>query len=75
MVLLKHSDRIHGQKELHWSCEWLIIHFQVGRGLRIAKVSKEFGSKVSRTFRGLAVIRKRSFTIVLENLRHETIQM
>ena len=34
VVLLKHRDKIHGQKELPWGLEeWPIIDFQVGRGL------------------------------------------
>ena len=37
VILLKHRDRTHGQKELPWGCEeWLIIYLQVGRGLRKA---------------------------------------
>ena len=38
VVLLKHTDRTHGQEELlPWACkEWLIIYLGVGRGLGIA---------------------------------------
>jgi len=50
VVLLKHRDRTHGQKELHWGHEeWPIIYFQVARGFGIVWTS---GSKVSRTLRG-----------------------
>ena len=59
VVLLKHGERTPGQKELHWSREeWPTIYFQVGRGLGICKSLRNFGSKVSRTLRGPAVVGK-----------------
>ena len=66
VVLLKHGDRTHGQEELlPEACEgWLIIYLGVGRGLRMAYSPRNFGSKVSRTLKGLAVIGKRSFITV-----------
>ena len=44
VVLLKHGDNTSGQEELlPLACEgWLIIYLRVGRGLRIAVLSKEF---------------------------------
>ena len=34
VILLKHRDRTHGQKELYWGHEeWPITYFQVGKGL------------------------------------------
>ena len=41
MVLLKHRDRTHGQKELPWGCEeWLIIYNGVGGGKEKRKYLK-----------------------------------
>jgi len=63
--LLKQGDRTCGQKEPRRGHEeWPLIYFQVGRGLRIASVSKEFGRKGSRILRGLAIVGKRSFITV-----------
>ena len=43
VVLLKHRDSTHGQKEMHQGNEeWPIIYLQVGRGLGRVSVSKEF---------------------------------
>lgn len=43
VVLLKYRDRTYRQKQLHWDCDGsLIICFQLGRGLGIAQVSKDF---------------------------------
>ena len=76
VVLLKHRDRTHGQKELHQSHEeWLIIYFQVERGLGKALVSKEFGSKVTRTLRGQLLLGKchlliSSKTLVMRHFRY-----
>ena len=66
MVLLKHGDRTSGQEEwLPRACEgWLIVYLGVGRDLRIEYSLRNFGSKVSRTLRGLAVVGKRSFITV-----------
>ena len=65
VVFLKHGDRTCGQKELHWGLEECpIIYFPVGRGLGIAKPPRYFGNKVSRTLRGLAIVRKVSFITV-----------
>ena len=66
VVLLKHRDRTHGQEELlPRACEgWLIIYLGVGRGLRIVYSLRNFGSKVSRTLRGLAIVGKRSFITI-----------
>ena len=63
VVLLKHGDRTRGQEELlPQACEkFLIIDLGVGRGLGIVYSLKNFGSKVSRTLRGLAIVGKRSF--------------
>ena len=43
---------------------WLIIYLGVGRGLRMVHCLRNFGSKVSRTLRGLAMVGKRSLTTV-----------
>ena len=43
---------------------WLIIYLGVGRGSRIAYYLRIFGSNVTRTRRGLAVVGKRSFISV-----------
>ena len=61
-VLLKHRDRTHGQEELlPRACEgWLIVE----RGLRIVYSLRNFGSKVSRTLRGLAIIGKGSLITI-----------
>lgn len=49
VVLLKPGDRARGQKELpRGQKDWPMIDFHVGRGLGIASVSGNFGSKVSR---------------------------
>ena len=66
VVLLKHRDRTLGQEELlSWACEgWLIIYLGVGRGLRITYSLRNFGSRVSRTLRGRAVVGKRSLLTV-----------
>ena len=63
---LKHGDRTHGQGDLlPRACErWLIIYRGVGRGLRTAYSLRNFGSKVSRTSRGLAIVGKRSLITV-----------
>ena len=53
------------QKELPWGCEeWLIIYFQAGRGLGIAKVSKEFKKQGFQDLEGLVAVKKRSFITV-----------
>ena len=44
--------------------EWLIIYLGVGSGLRIAYSLRNYGSKVSRTLRGPAIVGKRSLTTV-----------
>ena len=44
--------------------EWLIIYLGVGSGLRIAYSQRNFGSKVSRILRGLAIIGKSSFITI-----------
>ena len=50
------------EKLLRWACEkWLIIYLGGGRGFRIAYSLRNFGSKISRTLRGLAIVKKRSF--------------
>ena len=65
VVLLEHGYRTFGQKELHGGHEeWLIMYFQGGRVLRIAQTPRCFENKVSRTLRGLASVRKRSFITV-----------
>ena len=43
---------------------WLIIYLKVVRGLRILYSLRDFGSKISSTLRGLAVVGKSSFTTV-----------
>ena len=55
---IKAQERTCGQKELlPWAYEgWLIIYLGVGRGLGIAYFLRNFGSKVSRTLRGLAIV-------------------
>ena len=67
-VFIKHGDKTHRQKELHWGLgEWPIIYFQVGRGLVIASASQVFwkqGLQDFRTSRGLAVLGKRSLITV-----------
>ena len=59
---IKAQDRTLGQEELlPQACEgWLIIFLGVGRGLRIVFYLRNFGSKLSRTLRGLAIVGKRS---------------
>ena len=66
VVLLKCGDQTRGQEEwLPRACEgWLIVYLGVGRDLRIEYSLRNFGSKVSRTLRGLAVVGKRSFITV-----------
>ena len=66
MVLLKQGDRTRGQEELlPRACEgWLVIHLGIGRGLRITYSLRNFGSKVSRTSGGLAVVGKRSLITI-----------
>ena len=66
VVLLKHGDRTHRQGEvLPWACEgWLIIYLGVGRSLRIVYRLRNFGSKVSRTLREIAIVGKRSLITV-----------
>ena len=66
VVLLKPGDRTPGQEEpLPLACEgWLMIYLGVRRGLRIAYSLRNFGSKVSRTLGGLAVVGKRSLSTV-----------
>ena len=63
MVLLKHRNRTHGQKELHWGCdEWLGRYIlPCGEGVRENLSLRNFGSKVSRTLRELAIVGIRSF--------------
>ena len=58
VVLLKHRDRTRGLEELLPQAyeEWLIIYLGVGRDLRIAYSLRNFGSKISRTLRGLAIV-------------------
>ena len=60
VVLLKHGDRTCGQEELlPPACEgWLIIYLGVERVLRIAYSLMKFGSKVSKTLRGLVLLGK-----------------
>ena len=66
MVLLKHGDRTRGQEELLPLARegWLIIYLGVGRSLRIVYSPRNFGSKVSRTLGGLAIVGKRSLITV-----------
>ena len=66
VVFLKYWDRSHGQEELlPQACKgWLIIYLEVGRGLRMAHSLRNFGSKVSRTLRGLAIVGKRSLITI-----------
>ena len=66
VAVLKPGNRTHGQEEpLPRTCEgWLIIHLGVRRGLRIMYFLRNFGSKVSRTLRGLAIVGKRLFITV-----------
>ena len=66
VVLLKHGDNTSGQEELlPLACEgWLIIYLRAGRGLRRAYSLRNFGNKVSRTLRGLAIVGKRSLITV-----------
>ena len=66
VVLLKPRDRTRGQEELLPQAHegWLIIYLGVRRGLRIAYSLRNFGSKVSRTLKRLAVVGKRSLSTV-----------
>lgn len=65
VVFLKYEDRTGGEKEGRWGCEqWLNICFQVWRGSGIEQVVRNFGNKISRTPRGLAIGRKKSFITV-----------
>ena len=67
VVLLKPGDGIPGQEELlpRGCKEWLIIYLGVERrGLRIAYSLRNFGTKVSRTSGGLAVVGKKSLITV-----------
>ena len=66
VVLLKHEDGTPGQEELLPQARegWLIIYLGVGKGLRIANSLRNFGRKVSRTLRGLAVVGKISLITV-----------
>ena len=66
VVLLKPGDRTPGQEELlpRASEGWLIIYLGVGKGLGIAYALRNFGSKVSRTLRGLAIVGKRSLITI-----------
>ena len=66
VVLIKQEDRTRGQEELlPWACEGrLIMYLGVGRGLRIAYSLRNFGSKVSRTLRVLAIVGKRSLITI-----------
>ena len=63
VVLLKHENRTRGQELLlPQACEgWLIIYLGGGRGLKIEHSVRNFGSKVSRTLRELAIVGIRSF--------------
>ena len=80
VVLLKPGDRTCGQEELlPWACEgWLITYLGVGKGLRTAYSLRNFGSKVSRMWMGLAITGKRSFissnkTGVMRPFRHTSV--
>ena len=66
VVLLKPRDGILEQEKLlPQACEeWLIIYLEIGRGLGISYSLRNFGSKVSRTLRGLAIVGKRSFIAI-----------
>ena len=54
VVLLKHRDGTGGRE----SCTGLFICFPVGRGLGIVYVSKDFGSRVSKTLKGSLLLGK-----------------
>lgn len=61
VVLLSHGDTTRGQKELHWACDqWLMIDFQVGRGLSLYKIWNQGFQDLER----LGAIRKGSFIMV-----------
>ena len=64
MILLKHEDRTHGQKELpRDSEERLIIYLGVGGGKGKGKFPKRFSyaKKESQDTGGLAIVRLRIF--------------
>ena len=56
VVLLKHGDRTHGQKELHLGCEgWLIIYLGVGRDQKKEGFQKNF-PMLKRTYKILEAL-------------------
>ena len=71
MSLVQNGGFMKAQGQAPWverlpqACEgWLIIYLGVGRGLGIVYSLRNFGSKVSRTLRGLAIVGKKSLITV-----------
>ena len=64
MILSKHRDRTHGQKELHWGCEeWLVTYYVAGEVKAKGKFPKRFSfaKEDSQDTGGPAIVKLRLF--------------